>query len=279
LRAVPRWLPAARLAYNFRSFARLALPVPRLLDSDLSPVTRLRWGFYALSEEYVRGQPPTETADRAGAVRAVARALARFHTVERPRWGWPAFPRLGSYRRYVLRRVSGRVGHLAGALPSDQCEALLAWFAQHADLAALEPPFSLTHSRVNSGNFILRPDGEVAVVDLIECRYGTWCPDLVSALHRLCECDERWTAAFLEEYFAARPAWCRAAFEESRTFFEANRALGQAASNTRRAARAADPEAAAALRARLAEDIRRLADLTGVALAETAPGPQQPCNG
>ncbi len=271
LRVLRRWLRAARLAYNFRAFARTGLPVPRLLDSDLSPLTRVRWGFYALSEEFVEGQHPTEAADREAAVRAVARALARFHNVERRRWGWPAFPRPGSYRRHVLERVAERAGHLARALPQGQPDALVAWFRLHAGTAALDAPFALTHSRVNRGNFIVRPDGEAIVVDLIECRYGTFCPDLVSALHRLCECEERLTGAFLDEYFATRPARCRAAFEQSRTFFEASHELGQASSNTRRVGRALDADEAAAFRACLAEHVERLAELTGVELTLAEP--------
>ena len=271
LRAVDRWLRAARLAYNFHAFCRMGLPVPALLDSDLSPLTRWRWGFYALSEQFVEGQHVHEAADRAAAVRAVARGLASFHNVEWRRWGWPGFRRLGSYRRHVLERVAERTGHLARVLPQPERDALAAWFDDHAATAALGPPFALTHSRVNLGNFVVRPDGEATVVDLIECRYGSFCPDLISALYRLCERDERLMAGFLDEYFTARPTGCREAFERSRTFFEASHELGQAASNTRRIARAAAADEAAAFRAAVAEHAARLAELTGtrLTLAET----------
>ena len=271
LRALPRWLPAVRLARNFRSFARMGLPVPELLYSDLSPLTRWRWGFYALAEQWIEGQHPTEMADREPGVRAMGRALARFHSVERRRWGWPAFPRPGSYRAYFLERISRRIRHLDPALrPSGQA-ALEAWFREQGEEPALDPPFSLTHSRVNKVNFVVRPDGEVVVLDLIECRYGTFCPDLISALDRICERDEMLTASFLDEYFGRRPPRCREAFVRSRAFFEARHELAQSAINARRTARSATADEADASRDLLRGHVARLAALTGIELTLAEP--------
>ena len=266
LRANARWLRAARLAYNFRSFTHMGLPVPELLDRNLSPLTRLRWGFYALAERFERGQHPDEVPDREAATRAVARALARFHSVARRAWGWPGFPRLGSYRAYFLKHVAQRAAHVDRALSPPRSGELNAWFRERAAAAPLDSPFALTHSRINCGNFVVRPDGEATLVDLIEARYGCFCPDLVSALDRLCQRDERLMAAFLDEYFGARPSGCRAAFEASRTFFEASRALGRAATYTRRVVRAPDVPEAALFRDRLRQQVACLADLTGLAL-------------
>jgi len=269
LRADGRWLRAARLAYNFRSFARLGLPVPRLLGCDLSPLTRLRWGFYVLAEEFVEGHFVDHAPDRVAAVRAAARALARFHSVTRRTWGWPGIPRLGSYRAYFLGHVAKRAANLARRLPQGQAERLNAWFREQAAAAPLGSPFALTHGRVNCGNFVVRPDGEATLLDLIEARYGSFCPDLVAALDRLCARDETLMSAFLREYFAARPPECRAAFEGSRTFFEASRAVGRASNLTRRLARATDPGEAASFRSKLHQQAARLSGLSGVDLTVT----------
>lgn len=271
LRASEGWLRAARLAYNFHSFTGMGLPVPRLLDSDLSPLTRARWGFYPLAEQFVEGCHPDEAPDREAATRAVARALARFHRVERRTWGWPGFPRLGSYRAHFLERAARGAAHLAPALAPGQTGLLNAWLREHAAAAPLGRPFSLIHSRVNCGNFVVRPDGEATLVDLVEARYGCFCPDLVSALERLCERDERLMAAFLDEYFGGRPAACREAFEASRTFFEASRALARAGTYARRIARAPDAPESPTFRARLQRQVARLADLTRIALTLVGP--------
>ena len=267
LRANERWLRAARLVYNFRSFARMRLPVPELLVAELSPLARRRWGFYATVERFHQGRHPDEAPDRQAAVRAVARALARMHNIQRRRWGWPGFPRWGSYRRYFLGRVAERAGHLAKALPAGRRDRVLEWFRHGAADAPLDPPFSLTHSRVNNGNFVVRPDGEATVVDLIEARYGTFCPDLISALHRICDDDESLMAAFLEEYFEGRPRECRDVFEASRAFFEAYRVLGCAGTYARRIPRSQSEAEAQAYRERLAHQVARLAHLTGLDLA------------
>jgi len=266
LRANERWLRAVRLAHNFRSFARMGLPVPELLVAELSPLARPRWGFYPTVERFQQGCHPDEAPDRQAAARAVARALARMHNIQRRRWGWPGFPRWGSYRAHFLERVAERAGHLAKALAPGQGDRVLDWFRRGAAHAPLDPPFALTHSRVNSGNFVLRPDGEAVVVDLIEARYGTFCPDLVSALDRICDRDEGLMAAFLDEYFAARPAGCRETFDASRTFFEAYRTLGRAGTYVRRIPRSQDEAEAEAYRERLARQVARLAGLTGLDL-------------
>jgi Ser/Thr protein kinase RdoA (MazF antagonist) len=274
LRALTPWVSAARLTYNLRSFARLGLPVPRLLDSDLSPLTAWRWGFYALTEERVDGTHPHEHPDQDAAARAVARALARFHSVERWRWGWPGLPRIGSYRAHLIARAAKRARHLDKALAQPRRREIEAWFREHSRSAPLGSPFALCHSRVNPGNFLLRPDGEAVALDLIESRYGAFAIDLVSAFYRICDGEAARIAAFLDEYFAARPAWCREAFDGARTFFEANRALGQAATFTRRAARAAaagDADELALFRAGLRDHVAYLSSLTGIDLPLEAP--------
>jgi Ser/Thr protein kinase RdoA (MazF antagonist) len=271
LRASEGWQRSARLAYNFRSFARLRLPVPRLLARDLSPLTRLRWGFYLLVEQFEQGQHPDDAPDREAATRAVARALARFHNVQARMWGWPGFPRLGSYRAHFLKRAAKSAAHLAPALATGQTGPLNAWFREHAAAAPLGSPFSLTHSRINCGNFVVRPDGEATLVDLVEARYGCFCPDLISAFDRLCERDERLMSAFLDEYFGGRPAACRETFEASRGFFEANRALARAGTYARRIARGPDAPDAPAFRARLQRQVARLAELTGIGLTLADP--------
>jgi aminoglycoside phosphotransferase (APT) family kinase protein len=267
LRAVPRWLRAARLAYNFRSMKALGLPVPALLHAGLSPLTRLRWGFHPIVEEFVAGQDVPALGYEEGAVRAVALALARLHAVERRRWGWPGLSRFGSYRAYYLARLARRVRDLDDALAERRGEALGAWLRDQAPRAPLDPPFALTHSRVNPGNIVVTPDGEAVVLDLIECRYGAWGPDLVSALRRLCGglCERQ--ASLLDEYFGHLPSGRREAFERSRPLFEAAYDLAEAAVNARWVARAAAAGRAAEWQGQaLAESVARLAAATGIEL-------------
>ena len=145
VRANERWLRAARLAYNLRSFARMGLPVPELLLAELSPLARSRWGFYPTVERFQEGCHPDEAPDRCAAACAVARALARMHNIERRTWGWPDLPRWSSYRAYFLRRVAQRAGHLAKALAPGHADYVVEWFRRGAADAPLAPPFALIH--------------------------------------------------------------------------------------------------------------------------------------
>jgi hypothetical protein len=246
--------------------------VPKLLTWDCTLRTRLRWGFYALVEERVEGRHIEALGRPEHAVRAVARTLAQFHNLVRERWGWPRFPLWGSYRRYYLTRIARRAGALDGMLKRRGSGDLMAWFRDRAAGAPLEAPFSLTHSRVDSTNFVITPGGEAVALDLLECRFGTFASDVAWALERICKGRAEHVGWFLDTYFALRPRPCREAFEASRAFFAADYRLARASIYLRRLpdpARGGDrrEKRLSALRAHLA----RLAGLTGIDLAVKEP--------
>lgn len=235
LRAVTRFSDAWKLAHNLRRMRDLGLSVPRLLAADLSPLTRLRWGFWPVVEERIGGGHVDRLGRPEAAVRAVATTLASIHNVQRRRWGWPLLGRWGSYRRYQLARIRRRALSLDGPLERPRSAELIQWCAERAASAPLDPPFSLTHSRVYCANFIVTPDHARAyVIDLLECRFGTFAIDLTWSLKRLCGEQADACAWFLDTYFAERAAPCREAYERSRTYFEVDYHLARASIYARR---------------------------------------------
>jgi len=272
LRAVPRALDAWKLVYNLRHLAPTAAPVPRLLAAGRSPLARLRWGFWPVVEEWIEGRPAVGPARDEATVRAVAATLARLHNLERSRWGGPWLPRWTSYARHFLGRMAGRAGEVDLALARPRGAELGRWCREQAAAAPLGPPFSLTHSRVQPANFIVRPDGLAVAIDLLECRYGTFAVDLPRALERICGGEPEASDWFLETYFGLRPARSREAFERSRAFFEADFQLGRASRFARRVRRStkAGREPGRSLDA-LRLHVARLAAITGVDMAVAAP--------
>jgi hypothetical protein len=268
LRAVPRLLDAWVLSHNLRLLARHGVPAPALLESRLCPLTRLRWGFWPVAEQWIQGRHLDELERREPALCAVARALARFHNVRRRSWGRPVWPRWTSYRRYLLRRMAGRARNFDAVLAEPKAEALIAWCRRHAAQAPLGPPYSLTHSRIYTPNFIVTDTDEAYAVDLLECRYGTFGIDLTWALKRLCQGRPGACQVFLDAYFAERPDGTRRVYEASQPFFETDYHLARASIYARRLARRLHvPQAREQKLDALRTHARRLSELTGIPLA------------
>jgi hypothetical protein len=244
LRAVPGLADAWKLAHNLRALRAEGLPVPDLLAVDLWPLTRLRWGFWPVVERRIEGSHLDELGRPEAAVRAVAGLLARFHNVERRRWGWPAFGRWGSYRRHLLARMARRARTFDSVLETPRAADLVPWCREQAGAAPLDAPFSLTHSRVYCANFIVTPEGQAYAIDLLECRFGTFAIDLTWALK----------------------------YERSRPFFEADYHLARASIYARRLPRRLHvPQAREQKLTALRRHAARLSELTGVELTIKTP--------
>jgi hypothetical protein len=267
LRAVPRMTEAWTLGYNLRFLRRLGLPAPTLLAADFWPLTRLRWGFWPVVEERIEGQDVAALGRTEPAVRAVAATLARFHNVERRRWGRPMIARWGSYRRHLLARMARRARTLDSVLEAARADELVRWCRERATAAPLGPPFALTHGRVFAANFLVTPANRAYALDLVECRFAPFGHDVVWALEQLCEGEAAACEGFLGAYFAARPAGCREVFERSRAFFEVDYHLARASIYARRLPRRRHvPQAREQKRAVLHQHAARLSELTGIEL-------------
>ncbi len=273
VRAVPRFADAWKLAHNLRAFQTKKLRVPTLVAADLSPLTRLRWGFWPLVEERIEGGHLDELGRPEAAVRAVASTLAQFHNVTRRRWGWPALPRWGSYGRHLLARMEKRARNFDAVLDTPRAAMLMQWCRERAAQAPLAPPFSLTHSRIYCPNFIVTPANDAYAIDLLECRFGTFGIDLTWALERLCAGEPQPCAWFLDAYFAERPAGRRGAYERSLPFFQVDYHLARASLYARRLPRRMHvPQARQQKLDALDRHAARLSHLTGIQLTIKAPG-------
>ena len=272
LRAVPRWPDAWRVAHNLRHLAALSLPVPRLLAADCSLLTRLRWGFSPIVEERIEGSHVDALGRSEPAIRAVARTLARFHGVQRRRWGSPGLPRWGSYRSYQLANMARRARDLSAVLENRPTEGLVRWCREQSRAAPLDAPFCLAHNRVHSANFVIAPDGQAYAIDLLECRYGAFAVDVAWALEQICLADPERMSWFLDAYFRDQPEAAREVFERSRPFFEADYHLARATTYARRLTRKARARGANERRlCILRGHIQHLAALTGLEMTLVEP--------
>jgi hypothetical protein len=217
-----------------RVLSRRGFRVPRLLAADLSPLTRLRFGSFALCEEEVVGHHLDEEGFRPADVRAAARTLAGLHRTVRSRHGDLLIGRIDSVARYHRKRTRRALERLRRDAEGARVAGGAApWFARAVDSLADCGQFGLLHGRVNIGNVIVDAAGDAWLIDVWSARYD--CPEreIVRALHRLTGGPEG-REAFLDTYFAAREAGAAGAYERRGPFFHAQFHLYEAVRRLRR---------------------------------------------
>jgi Ser/Thr protein kinase RdoA (MazF antagonist) len=234
LRMVPRAMVAWTTWMASRLLARKGVRVPRLLAADLSPLTRLRFGGFALCEEEIVGRHVDEAGFRPDDVRAAARTLGALHRIARSRHGDPLVGRGGSIARYHHKRTCLALARLRG-YPDGAPLAAAAepWLARAVGALDDGRPFGLLHGRLNGGNLIVDAAGEAWLIDVWSARYD--CPEreIVRALHRLTD-SPAGAEAFLDTYFAAREPGAADAYERRGPFFHAQFHLYEAVRRFRR---------------------------------------------
>jgi Ser/Thr protein kinase RdoA (MazF antagonist) len=233
-RAERSWYRAMALLSNMRHLHARGLPAPRLLATDRSLVTFLRWGFLPILEERIEGTHPQQASDKLAALRSVAATLARMHAVQRTRWGTPRLPRWGRYRPYYLGRIKAWARLVVPVVDEPEDGAILPWFLDRARECPFDPPFSLLHASIRPDNFIVTEEGPTVPIDLSRLRYGCFATDLAWALKRMCAGDATARAEFEGAYFAGGGQERRQSFERSERFFLAAYELSRLATYARR---------------------------------------------
>ncbi|MFG0316882.1 MAG: phosphotransferase family protein [Planctomycetota bacterium JB042] len=222
---------AAQTALAMRHLRRRGAPVPRLVHHDLSPRTRWTLGVVVLVEEGIRGENLSRRDRTPAVLDAAADALARLHSIRRPRWGslLPGLGRRGGYVAHLERRRARRLEELAAvgpALADLARPAVDRWFAREARERSPDA-FSLCHRRVTRTNVLHTDDGDAVLIDVGTARYGDPAFDLERALQRWCGADDVRRGRFLDRYFARAPALDRGRWERVRPYHRASFHLTQ----------------------------------------------------
>ncbi|MBM3335450.1 aminoglycoside phosphotransferase family protein [Candidatus Sumerlaeota bacterium] len=183
--------------------------VPRVHFRQVFPFPRGKADVEILIEDFVEGHHVAqEMQDDATLRHRLVETFLSLHGDLKP---WPGRPWIGKRSPdplvAALNRAPSRFDRIRRALGDSaarQIEPCLKWFREN--LARRTPPdsYELIHGDCNPLNFIVTPDGHIAMADVDDMVYGCFEADLVQL--RWSFFDEHWWSQFCREYFEAAPA-------------------------------------------------------------------------
>jgi len=223
-----------RAKYVLQFFSRRGLPAPELMTH--SYLGRLRPGMrsYYFVERAVPGHLFGDMDDKESGIRKIARTLAQVHDVTRSRWGYLIAPRRGDYFNYYFKRARRRISELKKYTPAfgdNAARKLETYLLGWRECIGSREVFELIHGRVNRDNFVI--NDRAVIIDLGTASFGHFAYDLIRAVHRFCEGDDRLEQLFLESYFAASVHVTPADYESVYSFYHVDYHLAQSNSIVR----------------------------------------------
>lgn len=188
-----------------RFLRKVGVLVPEVLWADCIPFTRLKYRMYLIAERWVEGTHISMVDAEFG------RALARLHSVENKRWGYPGLGRPGSFESSLFKELKEKARKIeeVGFLPA---ERIVEWFWAH--LPERPTNYNLLHGRINKRNAI-RSAGKIYWIDLGKVRFGSFPYELVRAYYRIGGDRD----SFLNAYFGDDNER-KERFERERLFYE-----------------------------------------------------------
>jgi aminoglycoside phosphotransferase (APT) family kinase protein len=182
---------------------------PRLIASDMSRRCSRAIGGPLIIEEWIAGDTLTgkSLAECASHAHALARALARLHGLRSRVWRDRRSRGRRKFHPRLQRMFVTRLADLAGRndlLASQDASEILA--AVDRTLAAISDhtDFALVHTCIAPSDLIVRPGGDVTLIDIGTLQFGPPELDLAAAI---CAAglDDTAGGALLEPYLAERP--------------------------------------------------------------------------
>ena len=175
------------------------LPTARIRHTDTSRKHFRKHGFGIIVEELIEGTHRKAGEVGAEGIETLAGALAALHGVRAGRWGPPEkatarrWGRRGAaafFDAMIVAKFKNRLASVSKFDPRFERE----WKNRILDFvrscgAAWDggPPYRLTHDKINTGNVLFSPGGQVFFLDLISLRFGAPGKDLAAALYYFCK--------------------------------------------------------------------------------------------
>lgn len=225
---------ASHTALATRHLVSRGAPIPRLVASDLSPLTFMRIGNVVLVEERIDGVSFNGLERTDARLAESARALARLHSIRRDSWGTllPGLGRRGGFFEFLQGRLDRRMGDLTQNSPllgeAVADPTIREWFQAQRERVSGSGGFSLCHLRVSDSNILFGTDGKAWLIDVLTARYAHPAIDLERALFRWCRHKKPLKERFLASYFQQVEGFTREEWQRGRPYFQASFYLTQA---------------------------------------------------
>ena len=192
-----------------------------------------------LVEEFIAGKARDWGEFSQEDIAAVARELARLHSIENARWGKFGQENSGDYFADEMNGIRDklRTAVRASICRADDAARVEQWFASWQSKFRECRTFSLIHNDVHRNNGLFAPDGRYYLVDFSRFYWGFAAKDLARNYLKVCNSDSGNIAAFDAAYLEAASAELAARVREFLPFFNALNRLSVAAIRSKRADR------------------------------------------
>lgn len=225
-------------------FADSEIPTPKILYVDRSAATRREFGCEVSVETFIEGDHfYGAIAENDEVVRSLASIMAMFHKRASPAHGLPWRPQTSKpyyaalYDRieYFYRNVMRRTDRI------EKMEARmhLRWFRRWASRFDEIADYRFVHGDFHRNNIIVRPGGEIVVLDFRNSLFGYPELDLVVSKNTLLGDSPRVRNLYFETYFEATDGEFAERYEKNAPFFEAYFHLKKLSANASKASKVA----------------------------------------
>jgi Ser/Thr protein kinase RdoA (MazF antagonist) len=231
---------ASETAELLQRLAALELPVPRLVDCDLSTATARRFAVRVTVEEFLRGRPlePADLRDES-IRRQLVDIFQRLHAETSDMAGrpWRRDNEHHPWEPWVRRRIPLLVERLRTHRPNeidgDLAECILALMPPERDIR----PFALIHGDPQPANFLLDDRGHVGLIDFGTVMHAPFEIDLVIGQDCFDLLEPGSFDTAIEECLAVSPERWRERWRRHARFFRALHLLERVSSAWRKAER------------------------------------------
>lgn len=243
---VLRLLKSAELTEHHFEFnrylAQRGFPVPEILYEDRSKETLRGFGCAVSVERFITGDPfaGNHRTDPA-LINAVAGLMARFHAVTSDKAGLPWRPESRPGFDLLMDQISQfhERALKTGLIEKSEMRGQHEWFDRWREPLASVRPYNLVHGDLNWANVIVRPGGEVCVLDFMSTHFGYFELDLAESDRSLFGGNVECSELFLRNYFDVAGPAMRERYDRHKLFFQAYVNLEKASSNAVKAAKVA----------------------------------------
>ncbi len=225
--------------FRYQGYLRENFNLPKMIFTDRDPQTISRFGFEVSLERFVEGEHLYgDLVADPRMIEQLARVLATFHDRISPGHGlpWDIVASGSLFNEFMsdIQDCYRAIPHEDSTFSPKELQQHLSWFKQWKKPLDSIESYNFLHGDVHRNNMIVKPNGDLVLLDFGNASFGFFEWDLVFAESNIFPEDPDAGKQFLDLYFSHRGEAARERYQQNAPFFLAYRAVRKAASNTKK---------------------------------------------